>query len=502
MTRQLVLATVLLGLVGAQSPPQPRPPRIIMDGDFGDWDQVPVAVHDPADAPTSIIDFGEVRVTADEGSIYVLADFGRSVNLQALPAGTVSLLVDEDSDAATGQIVHGMTGIDFTFDLGQREAVRRYQAGAAQPIAVEPATSGFLFAPRFAASRHEFRVDRGAARRATAKLVFHQGATILDETESMPVVLPAKAVPGAPGPNERVPQIDPLRRADGTALRVAIWNVTGFRKSERGYRLRILRAIDADILMLDEWGRRKSAREFEQWLSEMDAGERAQWHVVVDDAFQGTAVAARGQVHSAFSHVAYPADGLEAIVAPFAPDARAMVRAFLQEGVGTTGVLATVGGRRILSAPVDMTCCGGQESSNDAERRLEAQAIATAARRALAGAKADAVFIGGDLNLVGSRDPLDVLLGDGLDPDGSSLRVADALTLDGRSNMTERAYSFTDGHLDWLLYSDSSLIQVGGFVLDTATLSPYWLAQHHLLANDSEKASDHLPVVADFRWRR
>src|SRR6185295_19421299 len=114
---------------------------------------------------------------------------------------------------------------------------------------------------------------------------------------------------------------------------------------------------------------------------------------------------------------------------------------------------------------------------------VEATAIATAARRAMIGPRPDAVLIGGDFNLVGTRDPVDVLLNSGLDVDGSPLADVRVLKLDGRSNATWRNLGggrFSPGRLDWLLYSDSSLTQVGGFVFDTYDISPYWLAQHHL----------------------
>ena len=65
--------------------------------------------------------------------------------------------------------------------------------------------------------------------------------------------------------------------------------------------------------------------------------------------------------------------------------------------------------------------------------------------------RADAVLIGGNFNLVGSRDPIDVLLNAGLHVDGSPLADVRALSLDGRTNATWRGIGggrFTPGRLD------------------------------------------------------
>jgi endonuclease/exonuclease/phosphatase family metal-dependent hydrolase len=504
MTRPLTFAIALLGIATAQSQPV-HTPAIVIDDAFGDWDRIEVGADDPADAPSSPVDFRNVRVTADGQFIYVQLDCAKTIGIQALPVGTIWLLVDQDNNPATGQTVKGAAGIDLAMELGQGAVIRKYATTPAAPVNVSVAESGFLFSPRFASSRFEFRVDRGASRQAGIKFVYDQAGTIRDETVSIRVELPALESLQAPGPNDRIPALDPLRRADGETLRVAIWNVSGFPKTDRGRYLRMLRAINADIVMLDEADPRKSAVEVAQWFNTMVADAGSGWHAIVGKAYQGTIVAARGALTPAFDRADYPRGSIEPFIAGYSPDARARVRASIEEsGVGTTGALAIIGGRRVLSVPVDLTS-GGALTSGDAQRVMEATAIATAARRAVIGTRPDAIVVGGDFNLMGARDPLDTLLNGGLDVDRSSLADVRAIKLDGRSNATWRNLGggrFSPGRLDWLLYSDSSLTQVGGFVFDTADLSPYWLALHHLFKNDSEYASDHLPVVADFRWKR
>lgn len=64
--------------------------------------------------------------------------------------------------------------------------------------------------------------------------------------------------------------------------------------------------------------------------------------------------------------------------------------------------------------------------------------VLAAVQRVVKSGSADALIMGGDLNLVGSRRPLDLLERD-LDLDGTSLAIVGGLQLNGRSNATWRA---------------------------------------------------------------
>jgi len=120
--------------------------------------------------------------------------------------------------------------------------------------------------------------------------------------------------------------------------------------------------------------------------------------------------------------------------------------------------------------------------------------------RELALGGVDAVLVAGDLNLVGSRAPLERLAA-GLDPAGGDLVVARALHPDGRDGWTWSAprSAYTPGRLDYMLSSPSSLRVAAAFVLDTADLSPAVCARHGLEPGDARAASDHLPIVARVR---
>jgi endonuclease/exonuclease/phosphatase family metal-dependent hydrolase len=150
---------------------------------------------------------------------------------------------------------------------------------------------------------------------------------------------------------------------------------------------------------------------------------------------------------------------------------------------------------------VHLKCCGHAGSDEDTARMIEAVSVNSALREALGVAPADAVVLGGDLNLVGAPSPLDALRA-GLDADGSDLEVAEIFTLgdDTQATWSAPGSIFTPGRLDYLCYSGASSEVVQSFVLDTSRLGPVALRGAGLLAGDGE-ASDHRPVVIDVRLR-
>ena len=104
--------------------------------------------------------------------------------------------------------------------------------------------------------------------------------------------------------------------------------------------------------------------------------------------------------------------------------------------------------------------------------------------------------VGGDLNLVGSREPLGILASR-LDGDGGALEIADAPVLgDAAAYTWTQAWSrFSPGRLDWLLHG-RDVRTVRAFVLDAHRLDDATLAAAGVERGDTS-VSDHLPLVLD-----
>ena len=116
------------------------------------------------------------------------------------------------------------------------------------------------------------------------------------------------------------------------------------------------------------------------------------------------------------------------------------------------------------------------------------------------------------MNLVGYAEQLDSLL-NGWISDEDKFGVSRAADWDGTGFADAIPYhttcgeaytwrdderSFAPGRLDYIVYSDSVLELRNRFVLWTPDLTAAELQSLHLEADDTAKASDHLPVVADF----
>jgi endonuclease/exonuclease/phosphatase family metal-dependent hydrolase len=151
----------------------------------------------------------------------------------------------------------------------------------------------------------------------------------------------------------------------------------------------------------------------------------------------------------------------------------------------------TLPDQRLLVVSAHLRCCGYAGSFEDRTRVVEADAIRRAIADAVASGRFDGVIIGGDLNLVGSRWPLDILAED--------LQVVEPFQIGGRSNTSwsDVRQPFLPGRLDFLLVTEPSLSVRRSFVLNTRLLNPRWLRRHGLRSGDTAEASDHLPVVVD-----
>jgi endonuclease/exonuclease/phosphatase family metal-dependent hydrolase len=171
-------------------------------------------------------------------------------------------------------------------------------------------------------------------------------------------------------------------------------------------------------------------------------------------------------------------------------------------------------------------CCG--DFRNDSIRQRQADGVMNWLRDArAAGGDVDlppstAFVIAGDLNLVGGPEPLLTLLtGDVSDeaefgpdfaPDWDDTDLTDAHPLHnalGPDDYTWRKddSDYDPGRLDYVIYSDSVLVPLNRFVLNTVCMSDADLTTCGLERFDCcedlrGRDLDHLPVVVDFRFRQ
>ena len=459
-----------------------------------------------------------VKARHDADAVYLALELDGEFALQGMP-GTLTLVLDVDADSATGWDRHGMEGVDaeieFSAALGpdgtrMGTGLRLMHAEGTASCLGRANVAGVMAAPSYAARWHEVRIPRGEVMgfggRMAARVVSLDSAGRPVDTTPVFTVDLADALP-RPTPRG-AGTADPLARAPGTDFRVVSWNVGREALFEQPEAFGVLlRPLAPDLLVLDEVAGGHSREEVEAVLNRILPGDQP-WRAVygASGGSQRGVIAVRGaapRLLAPFDRpIPYP-DSTRALVPADDAGAAAWLRSRLDAHVPATGALVEIGGRRLFAVTVDLESAGTPGSAKDRLRRIEALAVRDAAEAAmhtsLRPEGVDGILLAGDLNLVGTRAPLDILAAPA--GDGPPLQVAQPLRLDGTSAATweNPEEPFTPGRLDFVLHHPGMTAVAGGFVFRAEDLSPAWRESYGLRA-ESSRVTDHLPVVTDVRW--
>lgn len=453
---------------------------IVLDGDVGEWPEGIAAV-------------------SDEHWLYLRFRIdGPLRTLQGMDT-PMSILIDADGDPATGRsitepAIEGGLGADVEIIFSPREPdAQRVGQGVMFRVQTPDGTArvvpherlGFSFTPTHAAEWYEARLSRRALQdlglKATGRIagvvVLHDGRGEVSAWADPFEVQPPALRPWT-GADARVPA------KPAGAVRVMSWNVehTSPAKNPAPF-ARVIRVLDPDVMLFQEWVD-GDADAIRAWLI-AHVDDSVPWHVLKGRAW-GVAIASR-----------HPLSTLTPMDPP-SPTGGSNPMRFL-------GALAQTPTGPLAVGSTHLKCCGTLGSREDQTRMAEARSIASMMSEALGqtpGSQAWGVVIGGDLNLVGSRPPIDALAR-GVDLDGSDLAIAHPMILGDAAMYTwfDPGSAFTPGRLDFLLYSDGVADAANAFVLDTSKLGDAALARLGLDATDTA-ASDHLPVVLDLQPKR
>jgi endonuclease/exonuclease/phosphatase family metal-dependent hydrolase len=492
VSRIALTAGLLLGLCGCASGPRSTPNavkgllNVTLDGDTREW---PV----------------EAAVAADTQFVYFrMSVENEQFTLQAAPESMV-LLLDCDASTATGRTTNlqplDRLGVDLEVRFSPMQANGRRKNGVqitsfdaygtAQPVKMSDLD--FLCSPTYSSSWYEARISRTPG--ATDLIPFSgmrsegalSGLWAIEDASgkvvgySDPFTLELGAAADTP-----MKFTADLPQKPENGLRVMTMNVhdSSTMKNPQVF-ARVFQAIDPDVMLFQEWDEGDEAAVL-AWFTAMMPREGG-WHV-----HKGPGTKQNGGGVVVVS--AYPLTGvLEQLAYPTKNDKGETS----QKSVRFAAARITTPIGPMIAGSTHLKCCGTKDSREDKQRMEEGKAIASA-MRAAASADASAIrVVGGDMNLVGSRPPLDLLRA-GADSDGSDLAVVEAFVLGDRSMYTwaDDGEGFAPGRLDYLLHSDANTRVVNAFVLDTSRLSEESLARLGLDATDSA-STDHRPVVVD-----
>jgi len=295
-------------------------------------------------------------------------------------------------------------------------------------------------------------------------------------------------------------------------FRVSVWNVaeSSFIRRPEGFR-RILQATDADIFSFDEVGEHTTPDQLLGALRGLRGNADTVWHLSwgAGGDYQRTVIASRTQLEhvSEFSPLPFPRNS--DLVLNKAPDSlHARLRSQFARGVATNAAVVEVRGRRLLLVGLDLWARGNSPDSwEETRRRVEAAAIRDAIALVLKRFESqhkevNGIVVGGDMNLIAGRAPLDTLLALASGR-FSSFTLAPAVHADGWSTWTwdGRGGPFHSARMDVVIFSDLTLRALSARVVNWDDFPSAERVALGLTPTPVVGLSRHRPVVVDFEWR-
>jgi endonuclease/exonuclease/phosphatase family metal-dependent hydrolase len=455
---------------------------ITIDEDFSDWEGIAPVFERSGDEGA----FQRVWVTNDDRYLFISIEMDASIILQE---SSIVLYIDTDADAATGHPVHGL-GAEIEWHFGDK--VGRLSIGG-QSFEIEHPVLGLVSAPTVSSDRFEIALRRDAA---------HGATQIFSEDEIRIVLVGEASGDVAPSDGEVIsytfadvererPPVS-LARPEDTHLRVVSYNVLrdGPFFARDAYFGRVLHAIAPDVIAFQEMYS-TSADFVANWLArDVPLEGDAQWYVA--RAANDVMLASR-----------FPITDVQSVQHSdrFAP----------RTGAFTVNLRPDVQSDLLIYV-THTACC-----RNDAARQEQLDALMAHLRDRQPNIPQGTPFmIVGDFNLVTYESQRRTVLygeisdtdrfGPAFAPDWDYTPLADLKPLVTGLPMSFTWYDegseFSPGRLDYIFYSNYSMSALNGFVLFSRALLDAELSAYGLEAYDTSFASDHLPVVGDFRFRR
>ncbi len=461
--------------------------QIILDDNFSDWTQVRGIYSDPKDdGRNGGIDFTDIRISNDQDRIFIYFDTQQEINIQS--DNSLILYMDLDNNANTGLRINGL-GAELVYELGRRSG--SFFLGSFN-FNIRHQNIGLVSSPTVTSDKFELCLSR--------RIVL--GNTIFNASNQIRVQLVDNNTNGDRAPDFNggylynmdntivfENELETLSKESNDLVRVLAYNV--LRDNLHDPALfseynRILKAIQPDIIGFSEIYNHTSAqtRLLVERILPSELG--GQWY------------------HSSVS-----------------PDIHLISRYPILRTQRINGngafVLDMGEGKNLLVIVTHLPCC-----ENDVGRQQEVDNIMSFLRSVRFGISSLNIpvrtpyIIMGDKNFVGNARQLKTLItGDifdntsfGIDykPDWDNTDLEDAIPMTTGLPMSYTwpgsTSSFSAGRLDYIIYTGSELTLKKSFALQSSSLSSQVLDKYNINISDTDRASDHLPLIGDFSLGR
>ena len=456
---------------------------ITIDGQFPDWANVPLAYSDMEGDGMSA-DFADVKITYDQEFLFIYFNYHNGEFLMQ-DWNEFHLYIDADNNASTGLDFNGI-GAELDWTFGNREGIF-YIDGASETIWQNDLK--LRIAPTITSSEFEVAIARDSdIMTLVGSQVFIEGKIAISNSPSNSDYVPNESGGIAFSIGEDhvpLPVPIPLSRYYENDIRILTYNTLwdGILEPERQPRFkRIIQALDPDIIALQEH-------------SEWDA---------IDDIIQSWFPQEQWYASWTFR------DLVVLSRFPILNDANMITSERTMAALlNTENEL----GKNLLIINSHLSCC----DSND-DRQDQVDEFISVWREWIINGNGpfdledDTPFIHvGDFNFVGYRQQVETIrIGDiedenkyGIDflPDWDSTGIVDLYSRHTHKRMgyTWRSdgSSFNPGKLDYVFYSDATIDSGRHFILNTLAMGPDALNEYGLEWDDTQEASDHLPIIFD-----
>jgi len=464
---------------------------MLIDGKFDDWDSID-PIHEDAANDVNNFDFTKIWVSSDEQFIYLSFQLNTEFNIQE--DNGLTLFMDIDDNVNTGSTSQNSRGADLIFNFGSRSGSLIIDGRTNN---ISHADIGLFTAPTVSSDRFEiaFRRDDAFYNETvftSPRIQFFFSENFGDrapDTNSIEYALNDEPLSGLPNYS--------IKKVGDADIRVLSFNILrdGILEPSRfGAFQRLIRAMEPDILAFQEANDLTPAvlrNLMDDILPTAPTGEPWEISKVDPDIIMVSKFKLIGQQTLRGGGSGSAGNGVFVYEMPeFGTD--------------------------LVFINCHLPCCG-----SNGNRQEEVDNIMKFVRNYKSGntrfdTKQNApIIIAGDMNLVGFNEQLNTFItgdiineniyGSDFAPDWDGTDFDDALPYTTNYPSAFTWYnpnsSFNPGRLDFIIYAGASLDLRNSYSLFTLELPQDTLDAYSLNANDILGASDHLPIIADFKVR-
>ena len=456
---------------------------ITIDGQFQDWENVPIAYSDIEGDGISA-DFANIKVTYDMEFLFIYFSFHYGEFLMQ-DWNAFHLYIDADNDSATGLEFNGI-GAELDWTFGQRQGVFYFNGGSSD---VWQNDLSLRIGPTITSSEFEIAMARNSdIMTLNGSQVLVEGRIIIAEAPPNSDVVPNESggISFTIG-EDAVPSPEPISlvRRHENDIRVLTYNTLwdGILEADRQPKFkRIIQALDPDVIALQE---------------------HTDWDQI-DDIIQSW-------FPQEIWHASWTYGDLVVLSRfPILNDAN-----LISSERTMCALLDTEEelGKNLLVINSHLSCC-----ANNDGRQQQVDEFASVWRNWITNSDGpfnldfETPFVHvGDFNFVGYRQQVETLrigdivdeneYGDDFPPDWDASNIVDLFSRHTHKRMgyTWRSdgSSFNPGKLDYIFYSNATIDTGKHYILNTLALDDETLAGYGLEWDDTQEASDHLPRVFD-----